>query len=285
MEETIKMPEVTNAPSANKPKKKKSKARSIIEWILFGFFGLACAFIVAGLIDGEVHKKENYGQSIRFGIGSFIVLTNSMEPEIPQDSAIITYKEEAKTVQKRFEKGAKVDITFFNTTSIYTAGFVPDDPTLNTPIRTDRVMTHRLREFHVNPDAEVGKGRYIFVTTGINTGGEQSLEGQYQVFTENEYLGTVKVTNVFLGKVFNFIVSAWGLIIMLLVPAAYLIVVSTIDIFKKLKEAEAEEAAAKADAPEGGKLASANAEERERLKKELLDEMINSKKEGKKNDE
>ena len=282
MEETIKTPEVTAAPE-KKQKKKKSKARIIIEWILFGLFGVIFVFIIAGNIDGEVHKKENYGQSIRFGVGSFIVLTNSMEPEIPKSSAIITYKEEIKSIQSRFEKGQTVDITFFNTRSKYTDGFYPDDPSLNTAIYVDHVMTHRLREFHVNPGVKVGQGRYVFITTGINTGGEQSLEGQYQIFTENEYLGTVKITNVFLGKVFNFIVSPIGLIILLLVPAGYLIVVSTIDIFKTLKaseEADAQDAAS----PEGGKLAKITKEDKERLKKELLDEMIKAKKEGKKDE-
>lgn len=283
MEETIKVTEVKPAPK-KKEKKKKSTARKVIEWVLFGIFGVICAFIIAGNIDGEVHKKQNYGQSIRFGIGSFIVLTNSMEPEIPKDSAIITYKEEVKDFITRFQKGQTVDLTFMNVDSGYVpADFCPDEYSLNYRVITNRVMTHRLREVHVDETATFGKGKYIFVTTGINTGGEQSLEGQYQAFTENEYLGTVKITNVFLGKVFNFIVSPIGLIILLLIPAGYLIVVSTIDIFKAVKASE--EPAEGVEFPEGGKLAKTSKEDRERLKKELLDEMIKAKKEEKNKDE
>ena len=85
---------VVDSPKKKRQKRKKSKARKIAEWVLFVLFGAIFVFILAGNINGEIHKKENYGQSIRFGIGSFIVLTNSMEPEIPTDSAIITYKED-----------------------------------------------------------------------------------------------------------------------------------------------------------------------------------------------
>ena len=67
---------------AEKTKKPKSKARKIIEWVLFGIFGFACAVVLAANISAMVNKKKNYGQSIRFGVGSFVILTNSMEPDI-----------------------------------------------------------------------------------------------------------------------------------------------------------------------------------------------------------
>ncbi len=264
--------------TTKKAKKKKSKARIIIEWILFVLFGLIFAFIIAGNISGEIHKKENYGQSIRFGIGSFIVLTDSMEPEIPKSSAIITYKEDLEAVRKSFEKGAKIDITFANE-RVVIPGFVPDTPEYQTGevVVTNRVMTHRLKEIHYDATTKYGQGRYIFVASGINNEGEQSKEGQYQVFTEKQYLGTVKVTNVFLGKVFNFIVSPIGLIIVLLVPAGYLIVTSTIDIFKTLKTAEEAESVASSE----GRLASLNDAQKEKLKRELLDQMIEEKRKAK----
>ena len=92
----------------------------------------------------------------------------------------------------------------------------------------------------------------------------------------------MKVTNVFLGKVFRFIVSPIGLIIVLLIPAAYLIIVSSIDIFKAMKSSEEEESATvNGDVPSGNTLANVSSKDRERLKKELLEEMINKKKEEK----
>ena len=263
-----------------KVKKPKSKAQKIIEYVLFGVFGVLAAFVLAGNISGEIHKKENYGQSIRFGFGTFIVLTSSMEPTIKTNSAILTYKQDIKEVYSNYQHGKTIDVTFANVSTAYD-GYQPENPKCNYPygrVTTNRIMTHRIIEMHVNSDVKLGKGRYIIVAAGINTKGESSKEGQYQVFTEKQYLGVVKVSNMFLGHFFNFMVSAWGLIILLLVPAIYLIVVSSIDIFKALKQSEAEEKAA-AGVPEGSKLSTVSDADRERLKKELLEEMRNKRKE------
>ena len=72
-------------------KKKKSKARVITEWILTGIFGVIFIFVLAGQLDGMIHAKDHHNQQLRFGTGSFIVTTNSMEPEYPVGTAIITY--------------------------------------------------------------------------------------------------------------------------------------------------------------------------------------------------
>ena len=269
------MNNVTVTEEPKKVKKKKSKARVIVEWILFSIFGVLFAVILAGNIDGMVHQKENYGQSIRFGFGSFIILTNSMEPEIPKDSAIITYKEDLGKIKAAFEKGAKIDMTFAN--EKYYTDITPDNPDYTKEVVTNQVMTHRLMEIHYNESVKYGEGRYVFVTAGINEKGEQSDPSQYQIFCEKQYLGVVKITNVFLGNVFKFIVSPWGLIVVLLVPAAYLIATSTIDIFKTLKTAEESEA----EAAQTGRLAKLNDKQREQLKKDLLTEMIEEKRKAK----
>lgn len=282
MTEEIKV--VSNAPEQEKVKKPKSKARKIIEWVLFGVFGVLFAFVLAGNISGMIHKDENYGQQIRFGYGSFIVLTTSMEPEIKKDSAIITYKEKAESFIERFKNGETIDMTFMNIETYI--DFEPDTPAFQRAnggraVVSNQVMTHRLREVHVDESIEYGNGRYIFVTAGINTGGDYSLEGQYQIFTEKQYLGIVKVSNAFLGKVFNAVASPIGLIILLLIPAGYLIVVSGIDIYRTLKTAEEKEE----QSAKEGHLSKLNDEERARLKKELLDEMIKQKKGEKKDNE
>ena len=84
-EETLKMNASTKPARMKKP---KSKTRKIIEWILFGIFGVAFAVVIAGNISSIIHRDENYGQSLRFGVGSFVVMTTSMEPEIKKDDAI-----------------------------------------------------------------------------------------------------------------------------------------------------------------------------------------------------
>lgn len=273
---------------AAKPVKKKSKGRKIAEWVIFGIFGAACAVVVAGNIQGAVNRDAHYGQSIRFGVGSFIVLTSSMEPEINKDDAIITYAQDVTTFASRLQKGENIDITFVNVPIEFAID--PDTERFKREnggqlIVTNQVMTHRLMEVHEDTSIPLGKGRFIFVTAGINNQGEHSLMGQYQVFTERQYLGVVILKNGALGKVFNFIISPLGLILLLLIPAIYVIVSSSIDIFKALKESE--------DTPSGGsgsggdgssKLNSMSEEDRERLKMELLQEMLHGKK-GDKNNE
>lgn len=269
---------------AEKVKKPKSKARKIIEWVLFGLFGVAACFVLAANISAMIHKKENYGQSIRFGMGTFVILTTSMEPEIGKGTMIITMKEDVSEFNNRLQNGENIDITFANVDT-KTGEFEPDSETFKhgTRVVTNQIMTHRLREVHINEEKEVGNGHYIFVASGINTQGEHSLEGQYQVFTEVQYLGTVRIVNSFLGKTMSFVSSPIGLIILLLIPAAYLITMSSIDIYKAVKESEeAGEVEVHNVDPTGDHLSAMSEEERQRLKNELLEEMLEEKRKGKK---
>ena len=271
---------------AEKVKKEKSKARKIIEWVLFVVFGTACAAVLAANVSAMINKKKNFGQSIKFGFGTFIILTNSMEPEIHVNDFILTYKEDAAKLNDRFASGEKVDVTFMNIAP-EVSDFTPDSEEFKTgsQVVTNRVMTHRLREVHINEEKAVGNGHYIFVASGINSGGESSKEGQYQVFTEVEYLGTVKSVNSFVGRFMNFISSPIGLIILLLVPAGYLITVSSIDIFKAVKAQEEGEAVVVESNQASGdpdRLSKISDEERARLKNELLEQMMKEKREGKK---
>ncbi len=294
--------EVVDAPKDKKKKEKKpkSKARKIIEWVLLGIFIAFFGFVAAGTIDGMIHKKENNDESLRFGVGTFVVLTDSMEPLYKKQTALITYKESMSVVESNlknynhevyetadetiytFAKESSLDITFKNNQT----GISPSSFNFRTPeyvtgqlVETGMVMTHRIRELHVYKNKNLGEGKYVFVTSGINNEGDYSKQGQYQFVTEKLYLGTVKLNSPFLGAVFGFISSIWGLLILLLIPAAYLIIVSAKDIFKALKESEEENATSK----EVSGLETLSKEDQERLKRELLDEMIAEKTKEKEN--
>lgn len=316
MEEDIKDVNVESSsleePSNNgkRAKRPKSKARKIIEWVLLGIFLAIFGVIAAGTIDSMIHAKEHYGEKLKFGIGSFVVLTNSMEPKYNKDDALITYKEDMETIVSELKavpnativqddenmfiitmdvndtnKDHGVDITFKNTNmgiDYSTFEFVNDCYKTGQMIVTERVMTHRIMELHVDKTLAYGNGRYTFVTAGINHNGVHSLQGQYQFVTEKNYLGTVKVSSQFLGQIFKFVSSAWGLIILLLIPAAYLIVVSGIDIFRALKDTDGERSSeTTVSNTENSKkiegLEQLSDEDRERLKRELLDQMIEEK--------
>jgi hypothetical protein len=96
-----------------KAKKPKSKARKIIEWVLTGLFLAIFAVVGLAQIDGLVNKKNHYNQQIRFGYGTFVVQTDSMEPEYKVKTAIITYLEDADKIYKRYQSGKTIDVTFF----------------------------------------------------------------------------------------------------------------------------------------------------------------------------
>ena len=85
-----------------------------------------------------------------------------------------------------------------------------------------------------------------------------------------------------LGGTFRFITSPWGLLVFLLIPAFYLVITSVIDIFKAIKDPEEEGetsngASANSSSSGDSPLAGLSDEDRERLKKEMLDELMNKK--------
>ena len=258
-----------------KVKKPKSKARKIIEWVLTGIFLVLFAFVMAAQIDGMVHKKEHYDQQIRFGYGTFVVKTSSMEPKYKVNTALITYNDKIEDIVSRFNKGEEVDLTFMDAFRV--SGFTPDnDVFTNATEMTGLPMTHRLREVHINED-KTSSFKYILVASGINENDPNYSPNQYQTFTEKEILGRVVVNSPFLGGIFSFVSTVWGLLILLLIPAFYLVISSVIDIFKAYKDPDE----AKAEATSGGtpkaEVALSEADKK-RLKEQLLEEMINKKK-------
>lgn len=266
-----------------KEKKPKSKARKIIEWILTGIFAVIFVFVAIGTVDGMIHKKEYYGQSVRLGWASFVVKTDSMKDQYPVGSAILTYRDSVDSVYKKYQEGKKdIDITFFDIERI--SGTEPTYPDFVGPAGeptppTRNPMTHRLREVQYHPEVKMGEGRYVFITSGTNDQGNLSLKGQYQTFTEKHYLGVVKVKSAVLGGFFQFIGSVWGLLVLLLVPACYLIITSVLDIFKAYKDVDEEAVPAEGQSAqkEQVEIDGLSAADRERLKQELLQEMLDKK--------
>ncbi len=264
-------------------KKPKSKARKIIEWVFTGIFLALFAFLMVGQIDGMVHKNEHYGQQIRLGYATFVVQTDSMEPDYKVKSAIITFLDDADKIYERYQKKEKVDLTFMDVYQAPLNDNIPSDPTLTDRVHAPSelpIVTHRLREMHVNPGVEKGKGKYIFIVAGINTDGNLSKEGQYQAFTEKELLGRVVANSDFLGGVFGFVGSPFGLLVLLLIPAFYLIITSVIDIFKAYKEPEEATEGGASPSNNNGKELNLSEEDKKRLKEQLLEEMLNKKKGG-----
>ena len=284
--------------SEKKVKKPKSKVRKILEWVFTILFGGLFVFFAVGQIDGMIHKKENYSYTVTFGYSYFIITTDSMEPVYNVNTAIVTHKESPESIVKKFTNNEVVDITFVgmyyrnNNTYNYTE-YYPGNISYGGidyklegkapvyPSEANRAITHRMIDYHIDESKELGQGRYTFVVAGINTGGELAKEGQYQLLTENELLGIVKVNSKVLGGLFKFITSPWGLLVFLLVPAFYLVITSVLDIFKAMKEPGENEpnSGETVDAqPKNSSLEGISDKDRERLKREMLEEMMKKKK-------
>ena len=271
-EKVVLTQEVVDTPKKKRVKRPKSKARKIIEWVLFSIFIVIFGFALVAQIDSMVHAKEHYNQPLRFGVGSFIVRTNSMEPEYKVDTAIITYKENAWDIANNFKAGQTIDLTFVNI-KVQTDFKPTDTEKYYEPITTGKVMTHRLIEVFQDPESKI----YYFATAGINPDVPSNLKGQYQIFSEKELLGVVKVNSPFLGAIFKAVSSEIGLLVLLLLPALYLIITSTIDIFKTLKESEDKEITSGSSSG-GVEIEGLSNKDKERLKRELLEEMMKGKK-------
>lgn len=96
----------------------------------------------------------------------------------------------------------------------------------------------------------------------------------YDITGAGVYLGKVIFKSNFLGKAFSFMTSIWGLLILLLIPALYLVVTSILDIFSAMEDEPEKETAAPAPKDSIDPLAGMSEEEKERLKAEMLQEML-----------
>ena len=284
-----------------KEKKPKSKVRKILEWVFTGIFAGLFVFFAIGQLTGMIHKKDNYNQTLTYGYGAFVITTNSMEKEYKVGTAIITHKESAETIVKDFRAGKIVDITFVsmynhNNGTYNYPEYHPTDMSYNgidytfssysTPTYPPDAyvpITHRLVYVYEDPTRQLGQGKYTFVAAGINIAdGEYTKGGQYQLLTENELLGRVKVNSPALGGFFKFITSPWGLLVFLLVPAFYLVITSVLDIFKAIKDPEDDDKGNSSSSSNGSSSNNSSLDglsdaDRERLKKEMLEQMLNKK--------
>ena len=350
-------------------KKSKSKVRKILEWIFTIIVSTLFIIVLIGQIQGMVTRNDNYGQSLPYGYGNFIVLTDSMEPFYKVDSAIITHKDNVEEIYSLYLEQAKynavldkddgenldqklldkmdeikvylrklslatfndevldkkekevkamedentktellsaltslrtargeyysleekyqhIDITFMDaySSSYPRANEIPQlNDASGTPKYNDRtspsnmVMTHRLRYIAKDENSSDNDVKYLFYVSGTNLSTHYAQAGQYQVFSEKELLGVVKINSPVLGGFFSFVSSIWGLLVLILIPALYLIITSGIDMIRGLKEQENEEELLLANAKPNS-LEGISLDDQERLKAEMLEEILYGKK-------
>lgn len=248
-------------------KKPKSKAKKIIDWVITGVFATLAVGLGTIVIISKTSKNPNL-----FGTTYQRVLTDSMSPVYKVKDIIVLTKANPADLVSRVEQGKEVDVSFRWTVR-----------------GTEYSMTHRLISATYSPEEQIDPAtgntyHYTFVAHGINTKSEwckiygeyQDCTGQTQTFHENALIGRVTRVSWFM----NFVTSVWGLLIILLIPCMYLITSSVFDICRALDDKE------ETETPEGkpaignksDPLAGLSEKEKERLKKQMLDEMLGKKK-------
>lgn len=269
----------------SKVKKPKSKARKIIEWI--GTIVLGIVFLFAAVCNvAKLTSRDQYGEGTAFGYSSYVVKTDSMEPVYPTGYAIFTYKESAATIAEKWDQIKDLNLASDDERCInltFTDAYQNKEPSgfseyndQTTPTRA--VMTHQLFKIKIDETKQEGQGKYTFFVHGINISEHQSEQGQYQAFTENELIGVVKGCSAFFGVIATFLSSVWGLLICLLIPCLYIVITSVLDIFKAYKDDDEPVAeGANGATPTGNSIENMSQEEYEKLKQEMINEMLNGK--------
>lgn len=263
----------------NKEKKPKSKARKIIDWVVTGVFAAMIVGLGTLLIISKTSKSQNV-----FGPTYQKVLTDSMAPTYKVNDIIVLAKADPADIKKRIDEGKSVDVSFHwkvngqdvSMTHRIEANLVIDDKTISTVVYSEEALV----------DSTTGKEyHYTFTAHGINKhsefckiGGEYGdCTNQTQTFHEYDLIGRVTRKSWFMG----FATSIWGLLVLLLVPCMYLIIASVIDICKALDDKEkpqGEGPNGEVKPSSGDPLAGLSEKEKEKLKKQMLDEMLGKKK-------
>ena len=266
-----------------KERKPKSKARKIIDWVVTGVF----ATLLVGVVVVQIINKTSNGQ---FTLGPQYqrVLTDSMKPVYKVNDIIAIEKIKPQDLLAGVKNGKTMDVSFKWNLLLDKAALISDrDKNVSS-------MTHRVFEatYYEEPQADLDTGlvyHYTFKAHGINTKSEwcKSSTGEYgdctyQTQTFHEYSIIGKVTRK--SYIMTFITSMWGLLVFLLVPCMYLIITSTLDIFRALKDDEAPAEGTNGDGSSGdgpknnSPLDGLSDKEKEKLKKQMLDEMLGKKK-------
>lgn len=210
---------------------KAKRAVSVCVGIVIALF---LVLAVAMLIFTLVYRAKGEAAVI-FGYQLRIVVSGSMEPEIPVGSivAVRTPGEDDEEFYGQLKEGDVLTFYWFNASSL-----------------KDVVVTHRIVGIEQTDEG------YEFTMQG------DAVESDRQVVTSGSgnIIGKVEWHSLALGKIFTFLRSPGGIVCCLIVPAAAVICFETYRIVRLVREGRAEKR--KTEAAERD-------EELERLRREL----------------
>lgn len=240
-------------------KKKKSLVGKIVTYVFGGLIALLLAFQILGTVTA----RSNYGVPSFFGYQTLIVLTDSMEPSLKVDEAIVIKKVDpasirASTTLEAYDGDV---ITFYR--------------------RQDGlIVTHRVIEVLAQVD-----GTYHFKTLGDNLNAETCPVGgcnpdvHYDYVYDSDILGVVVGKSAGFGAIVNFTTNPFVIAVVAVIPLFYVFISSIADVVKHSKMEESEFEVGEIDEFEAikqqEKLKLLIEIEKEKLRAELLKESVN----------
>lgn len=246
-----------------KAKKKKgplSYVRKVFDYLMIAFIAVIAIAEVVGLAT----RSSNYGVPNIFGYQFLVVATDSMavdengEEVYPVGIGLICQKVDVETID------VGDDITFYWD-------------------EVQGTITHRV--YQVNTD-ENGVAT-SFLCHGINTNATFYSPSQYQDVPVDQVLGKIVSKSYALGNFLTAMQTPYVVVLLIIIPAALIAISSIIDMvnIKKLSEEELEEKYGegkgkkkKPNEDPDDPLASLSEEEKEALKKQMIEEMLDPKK-------
>jgi len=226
--------------------------QKIFNWIFGSLAILICAFAITYQVVSTISRSNNYGVANFFGYQTMVIATDSMEPIYEVGTGIIVKKVPVNEIK------VGDDISFYYQIN-----------------GTGVIITHRVEEIKLN-EVVNEEQTYTFICHGINKDSDQcSGDCTYQTQTvKGEYvLGKVIGSSKLLGGFYSFIMTPYGLVTLILIPGCYLIVSSIIDIVKATKK-DKEETKKKRLEGNISALDELSEEDKERLKEDLLNEIL-----------
>lgn len=278
----------------NTPNKKKSLAKKITGWFLTGFFGILIVTVAV------FNYMNSHGDGMIFGATYPCVLTDSMVPVYKVHDVIVVKKIKENQVAdlvKEFisgqdgklgteddieeTKGDDGKITYEDTITTNEENKKwAIDLSFKFDIFNDGKevsVTHRLESVIVDYTKTNINEKYTFIAHGINKESKQTrgmdLTNQRQTFHFDKIIGRVQGTNGALTFMYKCFTSVWGLIFLVGLPALYLIVISVMEIVNAGLKKNPEKVAPVAS-DNGDPLSGLSKEEQEKLKKELLAQLM-----------
>ena len=271
--------------------KKASKIRKVLSHIFTAVIGFLFVALLGIEIISMVTKGGNYGVPNVFGYQMMHILTDSMVPVYPVDSAIIVTKFDVDTVRgKGVCKLTNIANDDYVTSNVDEDNYV--DPNSYLQLGDDisfywnkdgvpapYIITHRVLEMHFKDDGSLSH----LVCNGINKG-ENNNTGKAQTpVTPELILGKVTYCSKVLGWAVVILQSPLTLILLIIIPCGYVAITSIIDIVNVAKEGKEEKTLSleeqmrleliKEGVIEDDSLSSLNQEELAKLKEEMLDEI------------